>query len=110
MPRPDGRVRLAPLIWRGLRGIVVRRDRLARMFARHSQGSVAVKGCVVDREDHAAIEYRFDARFAPRRASIPKLEGAVPTWRPLLVQVNQEVDAPIRRRIARMSVVIGVHG
>src|ERR1700739_3202666 len=92
----DSAVGIADLFFRPTVGIVVRCDGFAGPIRRAGKRRrMAVVRVVGGAEDSAAVEDRQDLLLRPGHLAIPELEMAAVFFVPVLVQIDQDVDAPI---------------
>ena len=64
---------------------------------------------IVDKQDRAAIEFRFDALTACTGSAIPEFEITVPILLPAVIQVQEHIEPAKARGVIWMRIVIGVH-
>src|SRR5713101_8304008 len=81
-------------------------------FARHALGAlqwvrVTMIGEVCGPENHKSIEHRQNLRLAPGHITVPELKMTAIFLAPILVQVEQHIEAPVET-VTRMLVKVGM--
>src|ERR1700733_6055895 len=85
------------VLFRASIGVVVRRNGLPIAIGRACQWyGMTVKRNTRRAEDGAAVEDRQDLLLRSRHLPIPQLEMAAVLFLPILVEINEDIDAPIQ--------------